>query len=220
MKAVLSLIAVFLCSTHVSGQDTRLLVPPAPIVTAPCAVVVPAQPMVSLQQDHTYSSVKRSLSVSLSVGSGHISDCPAGICSTCIGANCSPSLCASGACSSGIAWPIKGTESGTSNYIPIASLPQRIQRMPVGHTHTCVNGHTWDHSVTSSHQCPECGASQYVQDSRPRMVNVAPRKTNLEMYDAGRTSVHYASGGCASGQCSTSSSSTGRVGIFKRLLGN
>lgn len=45
-------------------------------------------------------------------------------------------------------------------------------RDPVGHTHTCVNGHTWDHQITPGHNCPQCGAYQNVQDRTPRKVTV------------------------------------------------
>lgn len=45
-------------------------------------------------------------------------------------------------------------------------------RQPIGHTHTCANGHTWDHQANSGHTCLICGLSQYVQDSSPRMVTV------------------------------------------------
>ncbi len=43
------------------------------------------------------------------------------------------------------------------------------------HTHTCINGHTWDHSVTTGHNCPICGASQFVQDRTPRPVTIVQR---------------------------------------------
>jgi len=47
----------------------------------------------------------------------------------------------------------------------------------VGHTHTCANGHTWDHSVTSSHSCPTCGLQQYVQDAKAKPVTAGAVKT-------------------------------------------
>ncbi len=50
-------------------------------------------------------------------------------------------------------------------------------RQPQGHTHTCANGHTWDHAMTSGHNCPVCGLPQYVQDRSPRMVAVKTVKT-------------------------------------------
>lgn len=49
-------------------------------------------------------------------------------------------------------------------------------RAPVGHTHTCPSGHTWDHSANPSHACEICGATQYVQDARPRPVTVRVRQ--------------------------------------------
>lgn len=45
-------------------------------------------------------------------------------------------------------------------------------RAPVGHTHTCKNGHTWDHQLSTSHNCPYCGAFQNVQDRTPRPVTI------------------------------------------------
>jgi len=45
-------------------------------------------------------------------------------------------------------------------------------RSPMGHTHTCANGHTWDHAANPSHVCRFCGTSQYVQDRSPRPVTV------------------------------------------------
>lgn len=43
-------------------------------------------------------------------------------------------------------------------------------RAPVGHTHTCGNGHTWDHQANPGHICLSCGLSQYTQDRSPRRV--------------------------------------------------
>lgn len=55
--------------------------------------------------------------------------------------------------------------------LPVA--PQKTSlRAPIGHTHTCAHGHTWDHAVTASHNCPACGMAVYRQDSPVRMVNV------------------------------------------------
>lgn len=49
-------------------------------------------------------------------------------------------------------------------------------RAPIGHTHTCANGHTWDHSANPGHQCQTCGQSQFVQDRTPRPVTVTVRQ--------------------------------------------
>ena len=73
------------------------------------------------------------------------------------------------------------------------SLPQKTQaatvdtvlRSPVGHTHTCVNGHTWDHNMTAGHDCPVCGMAQYVQDQFPRPL----------------TGSNLSQGNCVNGQC-------------------
>lgn len=45
-------------------------------------------------------------------------------------------------------------------------------RAPVGHTHTCANGHVWDHTSNPGHVCQFCGAVQTVQDRSPRPVTV------------------------------------------------
>ncbi len=45
-------------------------------------------------------------------------------------------------------------------------------RAPVGHTHTCVNGHTWDHQANAGHRCLLCGVTQLVQDRFSRPVTV------------------------------------------------
>lgn len=49
-------------------------------------------------------------------------------------------------------------------------------RAPIGHTHTCASGHTWDHSANPGHTCQTCGLSQYVQDKSPRPVTVITRQ--------------------------------------------
>ncbi len=45
-------------------------------------------------------------------------------------------------------------------------------RAPVGHTHTCRNGHTWDHQENPTHTCRFCGLSQAVQDRFARPVTI------------------------------------------------
>lgn len=45
-------------------------------------------------------------------------------------------------------------------------------RAPQGHTHTCANGHTWDHAANASHVCQFCGLTQMIQDRSPRPVTV------------------------------------------------
>lgn len=52
-------------------------------------------------------------------------------------------------------------------------FPQTFSfRQPVGHTHTCVSGHSWDHAANAGHVCEFCGESQYTQDAFPRPVLV------------------------------------------------
>jgi hypothetical protein len=95
---------------------------------------------------------------------------------------------------------------------PVYTAP--ATREAVGHTHTCTNGHTWDHSVTSGHTCPVpgCGLSQYYQDSYPRAVTTAGAT-----YQPNYT---LSSGGCANGSCSSGYDSGVRFqpfgGAFRR----
>lgn len=63
-------------------------------------------------------------------------------------------------------------------------------RAPVGHTHTCANGHTWDHSANPSHTCRECGQSQYYQDTSPKMVRVVTRQRVPVAQPAARAAVY------------------------------
>lgn len=42
----------------------------------------------------------------------------------------------------------------------------------IGHTHTCANGHTWDHNTNPTHTCQVCGLQQYIQDPYPRTMCV------------------------------------------------
>lgn len=77
-----------------------------------------------------------------------------------------------------------------------------------GHTHTCANGHTWNHATHAGHDCPVCGLSQYIQDPVPRAVNLS----------GGTYSLNGASGGCANGQCSNGNQFTQqRTGLFGRI---
>lgn len=62
----------------------------------------------------------------------------------------------------------------------------------VGHTHTCANGHTWDHSMTPSHNCPQCGLYQSVQDT-PRAAYSAPQPLQYSLSTAGSS--------CANSRC-------------------
>ncbi len=89
---------------------------------------------------------------------------------------------------------------------PVKTVVHAItHRAPIGHTHTCANGHTWDHSVTAGHNCPICGQAQYIQDRSPRMVTVvsspSPARAAQPQYHE-VMQLFQASGGCASGNCS------------------
>lgn len=74
-----------------------------------------------------------------------------------------------------------------------------------GHTHTCVNGHTWNHAVHAGHDCPVCGSSQFQQDPSPRAVNLGT--SQFKTFNLSST------GGCANGQCGTPQ----RTGLFGRI---
>lgn len=132
-------------------------------------------------------------------------DNPVGKVGACIGCctpgfNCRDAGCPAtgGAGCSCIAQP-KATPKAVSP--PVAVAP----RAPHGHTHTCSNGHTWDHSVTSSHNCPVCGTFQNVQDPSPRTATAAP--TNVSPFQTGTVT-----GGCPNGNCAVPQ----RGGIFRR----
>lgn len=61
-------------------------------------------------------------------------------------------------------------------------------REATGHTHTCANGHTWDHTTNPTHTCQICGLSQYVVDSVPKAVTASSPFMTL-------------GSGCANGNC-------------------
>lgn len=96
-------------------------------------------------------------------------------------------------------------------------------RSPRGHTHTCSNGHTWDHDANPTHKCQFCGVSQFVQDrvSRPVTVERTVQTTTVTQpthtYDHSPThsSIYsipgVSSGGCANGQCATPQTSKFRL---------
>ena len=82
---------------------------------------------------------------------------------------------------------------------PVASF-----RQPQGHTHTCSRcGTTWDHATNPSHDCPNCGETQYVQDSSPSMVTTKTGNAQA-----------VAAGGCANGQCGTPTRTVRTVNAF------
>lgn len=85
----------------------------------------------------------------------------------------------------------------------VATTTVSTTRQPVGHTHTCANGHTWDHSITSSHNCPTCGLFQNQQDVFPRPVTTAPQSS---VFASPFASPIQVSGGCANGRCEVVSS--------------
>jgi len=95
-----------------------------------------------------------------------------------------------------------------------------------GHTHSCPNPNcpfrktygepfTWSHQMNAGHNCPHCGAAQYVASNRPTTIlreipvaNATPAKTAAPAQQVItlatlQTSVASASSACANGQCST-----------------
>lgn len=81
----------------------------------------------------------------------------------------------------------------TSKVVQYVQLTVQQHSVGDGHTHTCANGHTWNHATNPTHNCQVCGLSQYVQDSTPRI-------TNQQSYQPLTYSLQQ-SGGCANGQC-------------------
>ncbi len=111
--------------------------------------------------------------------------------------------CSSGGCSSGGAG-LFGRRAPATYYVPAVtySYAQPTQaasvvtapttsgttqltvttRPAIGHSHTCANGHTWDHASNPSHICQFpvgengiCGLEQRNQDSYPRPVMVVKK---------------------------------------------
>jgi len=89
-----------------------------------------------------------------------------------------------------------------------APFVQPATRAPIGHTHTCVNGHTWDHTMDGgSHNCPFCGSRQTTQDRFAQQVTIVPMvaaasRTNTSS-NYTYTESFKASSGCANGACAT-----------------
>lgn len=98
-------------------------------------------------------------------------------------------------------------------FVPKTKLYVFSTRAARGHTHTCANGHTWDHAANPTHQCQFCGQNQYVQDRSPRPVTIRTVATDATLrpstaaYAAPQTTSFYslprASAGCANGSCAT-----------------
>lgn len=85
-----------------------------------------------------------------------------------------------------VTFPLKPVVQSTPHYETVPTVSQ--SRAAGGHTHTCANGHTWDHSMDGgSHRCPVCGLSQYVVDSE---------KSSTTYYGV-------QSSGCSGAGCST-----------------
>jgi hypothetical protein len=99
-------------------------------------------------------------------------------------------------------------------------------RAPIGHTHTCANGHTWDHAANPTHTCQFCGLNQFVVDTRPRAVTVTAAPIVKQSLPVRAVSYDHewdyktppllqslyssvSAGGCANGQCATPSRGRG-----------
>lgn len=123
----------------------------------------------------------------------------------------------------------KGADIGSPiPYLPKATAPAATKpvvtsvlvhyRQPVGHTHTCAAGHVWDHQKNPTHNCQECGRSQYIQDNPWKLVpeysvHRSPISTTPEESPVrySLTAPSTVSGGCASGNCSLPT----RKGLFR-----
>jgi hypothetical protein len=110
-------------------------------------------------------------------------------------------------------------------------------RQAVGHTHTCRNGHTWDHTMDNgSHVCPFCGSPQFEVDAVPKAIVTATTQsgsattyTTLPQYQTGYTQTFgysarstqstssFSQGGCSGAGCAVQSRN--RPGIIGRVLG-
>jgi hypothetical protein len=88
---------------------------------------------------------------------------------------------------------------------PPVVTPLPTTRAAVGHTHTCRNGHTWDHSENPTHNCRICGAFQNVQDRTPRPVTVtrAVQSAPPVIRAAPVTIRLPQTSGCANGNCAS-----------------
>lgn len=116
-------------------------------------------------------------------------------------------------------------------------------RQAVGHTHTCRNGHTWDHTIDNgSHVCPTCGESQFVMDAVPKAIvtggtattqsGSTTTYTTLPQYQTGWTQTFgysarsmqsassFSQGGCSGAGCAVQGRSfQSRPGIVGRIFG-
>ncbi len=91
--------------------------------------------------------------------------------------------------------------------VPVTQPPSAL-RTPVGHTHTCANGHTWDHTMDNgTHVCPVCRLPQTSVDTVPRMVgNTQSQPLSYSLQQSSFSS------GCANGSCGVLQ--TERRGLF------
>lgn len=105
---------------------------------------------------------------------------------------------------------IKSLLAGTKVAAP--SSPVVAVRAPQGHTHTCPNGHTWDHSMDGgTHRCPVagCGLMQFVQDPPGR--NVPAASPPVVVYRWSSSSV---GSGCTGAGCEVAGYAPRRGGLF------
>ncbi len=105
----------------------------------------------------------------------------------------------------------------------VVKAPVEVVRSPIGHTHTCPAGHTWDHSITASHNCPfvnadgtVCGLYQNTQDPFPRPVTAGSGvyQGTFQPQQFG-TSVQGVTSGCVGGRsCGIQSRPAARSGWY------
>lgn len=103
-----------------------------------------------------------------------------------------------------------------TNRMPAPAAPTLTTRGPIGHTHTCANGHTWDHAANPSHTCQFCGLSQFIQDpvARPVTIVAANPVPSAPLQTYTLPSATY--GGCVGSNCTVPQS---RPVLFPRLRG-
>ena len=97
---------------------------------------------------------------------------------------------------------------------PVVRVSKPTFRSPVGHTHTCAAGHTWDHRANPGHTCiapvvkdgkiTQCGLYENDKDNPPRPVGVYATETVAADEPEATAIVNpLAVPGCANGNCPT-----------------
>lgn len=116
--------------------------------------------------------------------------------------------------------PPDPTPSVTEPAPPKAKV-EYYTRPPVGHTHSCKCGTTWDHTANPTHTCLYCGTSQFVVDNPPRPVTMqrVVGSASIDIPSSNPSPATYifpgsSSAGCPNGQCGIPAA-TYRRGLFR-----